>query len=103
RLKTPFSGIAISTLGVAISTFQGRPQGSILPEVSRYPLLGKWVHLFTDGAVDRGFGSASASGVLRDKNGNWILGKCFKRVMIQTDNPEMVKALQDIMMVDSGI
>ncbi|MBA0793446.1 hypothetical protein Gohar_017850 [Gossypium harknessii] len=59
---------------------------------------GKWVHLFTDGAVDRGSGSASASGVLRDQNGNWILG-----VMIKTDNPEVVKALQDNMMVDSGI
>ncbi|KAH1073067.1 hypothetical protein J1N35_025395 [Gossypium stocksii] len=38
--RPPFNGITISTLGIAISTIQRRLQGSKLPEVSRYPLMG---------------------------------------------------------------
>ncbi|MBA0737104.1 hypothetical protein Gogos_010580, partial [Gossypium gossypioides] len=32
------------------------------------------VHLFTNGAVNKGSGTASTSGVLRDQNRDWILG-----------------------------
>ncbi|KAG8502154.1 hypothetical protein CXB51_002169 [Gossypium anomalum] len=89
-----------------------------------------WMHLFIDGAVVRASGNASASGVVRDRDGNWILGfthylgrcshleaelwgildgvlillnKGYKRVKIQTDNLEVVKALNMEDNMDSGI
>ncbi|KAA3489594.1 reverse transcriptase [Gossypium australe] len=79
-----------------------------------------WVYFYYDGAVARLSGNASAGGVVRDRNGNWILGfthylsRCspfevelwaildgmltllnrgFKRVKIQTDNLEVFEAL----------
>lgn len=33
-----------------------------------------WMNLFTDGAVARISGNASVGGVVRDRNGSWILG-----------------------------
>lgn len=35
---------------------------------------GKWVHLFSDGAVERVTEKVVVGGVLQDKDGNWILG-----------------------------
>ncbi|MBA0819897.1 hypothetical protein Gohar_025622, partial [Gossypium harknessii] len=35
---------------------------------------GTWVHLFSDGAVERATGNASVRGVICDQAGNWILG-----------------------------
>ncbi|KAK5786060.1 hypothetical protein PVK06_040687 [Gossypium arboreum] len=79
-----------------------------------------WVHLFSDGAVARESGNASAGGVVRDQEGNWILGytyylgrcsplkaelwgildgihislsKGYKKVKLQTDNIEVVRIL----------
>ncbi|MBA0682421.1 hypothetical protein Goari_024144 [Gossypium aridum] len=89
-----------------------------------------WTHLFTDGAVTISDGSASARGVLWDQQVNWILGfnhylercsvfkaelwgildgllvflsKKFRRVTIQSDNLEVVKALQESWLTDSDI
>ncbi|KAK5810916.1 hypothetical protein PVK06_026233 [Gossypium arboreum] len=85
--------------------------------VNRVFLPANWVHLFTDGAVDRGFGATFVDGVLQDQNRDWILGynhfigKCtifeaklwgildgmlillskgYNGVMIHTDNLEVV-------------
>ncbi|MBA0853062.1 hypothetical protein Goshw_012969 [Gossypium schwendimanii] len=33
-----------------------------------------WVHLFTNGAVNRGSGATFAGGLLRDQNRDWVLG-----------------------------
>ncbi|MBA0702873.1 hypothetical protein Goari_026982, partial [Gossypium aridum] len=87
-----------------------------------------WVHLFTDGVVANDNGHASAGGVIRYHHGNWILGfthylgRCsvfevelwgildrflvllnrgFKRVIVQFDNLEVVKVLQDEAIMDS--
>ncbi|MBA0640394.1 hypothetical protein Goklo_023336 [Gossypium klotzschianum] len=38
------------------------------------PLVGEWAYLNTDGVVRVDSGAAAARGVLRDKNGEWILG-----------------------------
>ncbi|MBA0751503.1 hypothetical protein Gogos_000422 [Gossypium gossypioides] len=38
------------------------------------PLAGEWTYLNTDGVVRVDSGAAAAGGVLRDKNGEWILG-----------------------------
>ncbi|KAH1046624.1 hypothetical protein J1N35_037408 [Gossypium stocksii] len=89
-----------------------------------------WAYLFKDGAVARASGNAAAGGVVRDRYGNWILGfthylgrcspleaefwgildgiliilnKGYKRVKIQTNNLEVVKALNMEENVDSGI
>ncbi|KAA3488041.1 LINE-type retrotransposon LIb DNA [Gossypium australe] len=89
----------------------------------------KWVHLSSDGAVARIFGDAAAGGVVRDQDGNWILGythylgscspleaelwgvldgvlillnKGYKKVKIQTDNLEVIRALATKDMIDSG-
>ncbi|KAH1113745.1 hypothetical protein J1N35_007123 [Gossypium stocksii] len=89
-----------------------------------------WAYLFTDGAVAKASGNAAAGGVVRDRDGNWILGfthylgrcspleaefwgildgilivldKGHKRVKIQTDNLEVVKTLNMEGNVDSGI
>ncbi|MBA0636274.1 hypothetical protein Godav_025193, partial [Gossypium davidsonii] len=89
-----------------------------------------WVHLFSDGAVERATGKASAGGAIRDMEGNWIVGfnhflgnctpfeaelwgilngilvmlkKGYKRATIQTDNLEVIKALIEKEMEDSGI
>lgn len=35
---------------------------------------GTWVHLFSNGVVERAIGNASVGGVIRDQAGNWILG-----------------------------
>ncbi|KAA3474835.1 GTP cyclohydrolase 1-like [Gossypium australe] len=88
-----------------------------------------WVHLSSDRAVVRISGNASARGVVRDQNGNWILGfthflgrcsslevelwgvldgvlillnKGYKKVKIQTDNLEVVRVLSMEDIVDSG-
>ncbi|MBA0838106.1 hypothetical protein Goarm_010202 [Gossypium armourianum] len=63
------------------------------------------VHLLTDVVVARDSGNASTGGVLRDQLGNWILGfnRGHKRATIQTDNPDEVQALFDILLEDSGI
>ncbi|MBA0814379.1 hypothetical protein Gohar_020211 [Gossypium harknessii] len=53
-----------------------------------------WVHLFTDGAVDRGSGAASAGGVILDGMIT-SLSNGFNRVLIHTDNLEVGQALQD--------
>ncbi|KAA3453503.1 reverse transcriptase [Gossypium australe] len=87
-----------------------------------------WIHLSSDGAVARMFGNAAAGGVVRDRDGNWILGythymgscspleaelwsildgvltlmnKGYKRVKIQTDNLEVVRLLSTKDVVDS--
>ncbi|KAK5795421.1 hypothetical protein PVK06_036687 [Gossypium arboreum] len=89
-----------------------------------------WVHLFIDGAMARASENASAGGVVRDRDVNWILGfthylgrcspleaelwgildgilillnKGYKRVRIQTDNLEVVRALKMEETVDLGI
>ncbi|MBA0649846.1 hypothetical protein Goklo_017362, partial [Gossypium klotzschianum] len=67
-------------------------------------LTGYWTHLFTKGAVARENGSASAGGVAE----LWgildgllvLLSKGFERATIQTDNIDVVKALQDNMMAN---
>ncbi|MBA0553396.1 hypothetical protein Golob_012582, partial [Gossypium lobatum] len=96
---------------------------------TRVFLPANWVHLFTNGAVDRGSGATFAGGLLRDQNRDWVLGynyylgKCavfeaklwgildgmlillnkgYNRVMIHTDNLEVVQALQDNLL-ESGI
>ncbi|MBA0587057.1 hypothetical protein Gorai_000193 [Gossypium raimondii] len=66
--------------------------------------VGYWTHLFTKGAVARENGSASAGGVAE----LWgildgllvLLSKGFERATIQTDNIDVVKALEDNMMVN---
>ncbi|KAE8729875.1 hypothetical protein F3Y22_tig00003096pilonHSYRG00043 [Hibiscus syriacus] len=77
----------------------------------------EWIKAYSDGAVNLGDGSAAAGGVLRNHNGDWIvgfsrsLGKClvliaelwgahdtlvhalrlgFKSVVIEKDNAEVV-------------
>ncbi|KAK5772033.1 hypothetical protein PVK06_048294 [Gossypium arboreum] len=89
-----------------------------------------WVFLSTDGAVTRSSRNASAGGEVRDRDRHWILGftyflgrcspfevelwgildgililltKGYKRVRIQTDNIEVVRALSMEETVDSGI
>ncbi|MBA0857366.1 hypothetical protein Goshw_011428, partial [Gossypium schwendimanii] len=70
----------------------------------RGTLTGYWTHLFTKGVVARENGSAPASGV----DELWgildgllvLLSKGFKRATIQTDNIDVVKALQDNMMAN---
>ncbi|KAH1107514.1 hypothetical protein J1N35_011282 [Gossypium stocksii] len=88
-----------------------------------------WVLLFSDGAIAKDSRNASAGGVVRDRNGNWILGynhflgRCSpleaelwsihdgllillskgKKARIQTDNLEVVKILSMDAPVDSGI
>ncbi|MBA0845370.1 hypothetical protein Goarm_022122, partial [Gossypium armourianum] len=41
---------------------------------TRAPLTNNWIHLFIDGAMRRGSRSTFVDRVLRDQNGNWILG-----------------------------
>ncbi|KAL1152668.1 hypothetical protein V6Z11_A09G125900 [Gossypium hirsutum] len=92
-------------------------------------LADNWAHLFTDGAVARDSGNAAARSVIRDRSGNWILGfthylgrcspleaelwgildgilvslsKSYKKVRIQSDSLEVVKALSMEVLVDSG-
>ncbi|KAA3478688.1 LINE-1 reverse transcriptase isogeny [Gossypium australe] len=55
-----------------------------------------WVHLFSDGAVARVSENASVGGMVRDRDG-------YKRVKIQTDNLEVVRALSMEDTVDFGI
>ncbi|MBA0628426.1 hypothetical protein Godav_023151 [Gossypium davidsonii] len=113
NILTQFCGFA----GLRIST---RKRNIFFSKGVDDKLSENWVHLFTDGAVDRGFGAASAGGVLRDQNKDWILGynhyvkKCmvfeaevwgildgmlislskgFNRVMIHSNNLEVVQAL----------
>ncbi|KAG8493054.1 hypothetical protein CXB51_010395 [Gossypium anomalum] len=93
-------------------------------------LADNWVHLFADGAVTRDSGNAVAEGAIRDRSGNWILGftdylgrcsllevelwgildgilvslsKGYKKVRIQSDNLDVVKALSMEVSVDSSI
>ncbi|MBA0844999.1 hypothetical protein Goarm_022743, partial [Gossypium armourianum] len=54
------------------------------------------MHLFTDGVVARDNGNASTGGVLRDHKG-------IRMAIIQTDNLEVVRVLQDNAMADLGI
>ncbi|KAH1030700.1 hypothetical protein J1N35_042874 [Gossypium stocksii] len=96
----------------------------------RLHLAANWVHLFSDGVVARDSDNALPGGVVRDRNGNWILGynhflgRCspleaelwsihdgllillsrgYKKARIQTDNLEVVKTLSMEVPVDSGI
>ncbi|KAA3465251.1 LINE-type retrotransposon LIb DNA [Gossypium australe] len=89
-----------------------------------------WVLLSTDGAVTRDTSHAATGGVIRDKDGNWIirfgrfLGVCtsfeaevwsihdgillllnkgYRRALIQTDNLEVVQALNDMDMEEPEI
>lgn len=89
-----------------------------------------WVHLFSDGAVERITSSVAAERVIRDPNGNsvlgynWYLGNCtlfemkfwgildgllillnkwYKQATIQINNAGVVKALTDMEMKDSNI
>ncbi|MFQ6653809.1 hypothetical protein Gotur_025033 [Gossypium turneri] len=55
------------------------------------PLVGEWTYLNTDGVVRVDSGAAAARGVLRDKNGEWILGDA--KVVIQSNSLEAVKAI----------
>ncbi|MBA0684344.1 hypothetical protein Goari_025936 [Gossypium aridum] len=86
--------------------------------------------LSTDGAVARDSGYAGTRGVARDRDGNWIVGfthflrvyspfeaevwgildgifillnKGYRRVIILTDNLEIVQILSDLDLEDSGI
>ncbi|KAA3484878.1 putative LRR receptor-like serine/threonine-protein kinase [Gossypium australe] len=88
------------------------------------------VLLSTDGAVARDSGHAASRGVVRDREGNWIMGfgrylgvcspfevkawsildgillllnKGFRRVIIQTDSLEVVQALNDLGIKESGV
>ncbi|MBA0718067.1 hypothetical protein Golax_005834, partial [Gossypium laxum] len=88
------------------------------------------LYLFTDGAIEQGSRATPAGGVLLDQNRNLIfdynrfLGKCnifdaelrgivngmimslnngFNRVVIHTDNLEVVQALQDNLLGDLSI
>ncbi|MBA0610220.1 hypothetical protein Godav_011091, partial [Gossypium davidsonii] len=60
---------------------------------TRVFLPANWVHLFTNGAVDRGSGATFAGGLF----------KGYNRIMIHTDNLEVIQALQDNLLVKSGI
>ncbi|MBA0881047.1 hypothetical protein Goshw_027993 [Gossypium schwendimanii] len=60
-----------------------------------------WTHLFIDGAVAIGDGSASTRGILDGLL--VVLNKGFKRVTIQSDNLDVVKALQESWLTDSSI
>ncbi|MBA0729375.1 hypothetical protein Golax_020519, partial [Gossypium laxum] len=60
-----------------------------------YHYEGNWVYLFSDGVVARVSGNIFAGGVVRD------LG--YKKVRIQTDKLEVVRALSMEETVDSGI
>ncbi|KAK5795307.1 hypothetical protein PVK06_036568 [Gossypium arboreum] len=89
-----------------------------------------WIVLSTDGAVDRGSGHAAFGGVIRNRDGTWILGytcflgvcspfeaevwaildgilislaKGYRRVIIQTDNLEVAQILSDLRLEESGI
>ncbi|KAA3479950.1 reverse transcriptase [Gossypium australe] len=89
-----------------------------------------WVHLFTDGAVCSNSGIAASGGVVRDHEGNWIMGfnrflgvcspfeveiwgildgifillnKGYRRISIVTDNLEVVQNLSAPNSRDSGI
>ncbi|MBA0574654.1 hypothetical protein Golob_001842, partial [Gossypium lobatum] len=89
-----------------------------------------WVFLSTDGVVARDSGYAATRGVVRDHNGNWIMGftrflgvcspfeaevwsilngflillnKGYRRAIILTDNLEVAQILTDLDLEDSGI
>ncbi|KAL1127374.1 hypothetical protein V6Z11_A13G174800 [Gossypium hirsutum] len=58
-----------------------------------------WVSLHTDGAVARNSGYVASGGVARDKEGNWIV----RRILILSDNFEVVKTLSDLDLEESEI
>ncbi|KAH1108896.1 hypothetical protein J1N35_012664 [Gossypium stocksii] len=89
-----------------------------------------WILLSTDGAVTRDFGLAVFGGVVRDSEGNWIMGfghylgvcspfeakvwgildgillplnKGYRQIIIQTNSLEVVQALKDKGMEETGI
>ncbi|KAA3460126.1 reverse transcriptase [Gossypium australe] len=88
-----------------------------------------WVFLYSDGAVERDSENGAAGGVVRDRDGNWVvgythyLGKCspleaelwsildgvfilinrgYKKIKIRSDNLEVVRILSTKDMADSG-
>ncbi|MBA0800863.1 hypothetical protein Gohar_011275, partial [Gossypium harknessii] len=89
-----------------------------------------WVLLNSDGIVKLDLGIGAAGGVVCDRNGDWIfgydrhLGQCsvfnaelwgildglmllqkqgYKKVVIQSDNLQVVKAIQDNLLEDSNL
>ncbi|MBA0669491.1 hypothetical protein Goklo_000017 [Gossypium klotzschianum] len=89
-----------------------------------------WVYLSTNGVVARDLGYASTGGVVRDHDGNWIVGftrflrvcspfeaevwsildrifillnKGYRRAIILTDNVEVVQILTNLNLEDSRI
>ncbi|KAG8486120.1 hypothetical protein CXB51_019453 [Gossypium anomalum] len=87
--------------------FLGEDRPTTTNSGTRHHLADNWVHLFSDGAVARDSGNASAEGVAEF----WgildgiliLLSKGYKKVRVQSDNLEVVKALSMDISVDSGI
>ncbi|MBA0768016.1 hypothetical protein Gotri_016861, partial [Gossypium trilobum] len=93
-------------------------------------LTGNWVLLNSDGIVKLDLGIGAAGEVVCDSNGDWIFGydrnlgqcsvfdaelwgildglmllqkQCYKKVVIQFDNLQVVKAIQDNLLEDSNL
>ncbi|KAA3485757.1 reverse transcriptase [Gossypium australe] len=105
------------------------PKSNATPPKHPQHSSGNWVFLFSDGAVARDSGTGAAGGVVRDRDGRWVLGyshylgKCspleaelwgildgvfilinkgYKKIKIRSDNLEMVRILSTEDMTEFG-
>ncbi|KAK5775656.1 hypothetical protein PVK06_043574 [Gossypium arboreum] len=72
------------------------------------PLAEEWIYLNIDGAVRVDLGVAAAGGVLREKNGEWILGynkylvKAIHRSVLKTSNSALIRRIHLILSQESN-
>ncbi|KAA3488057.1 RNA-directed DNA polymerase (Reverse transcriptase) [Gossypium australe] len=81
--------------------FNTSPKLNVTPPEHLQHRSENWIFLFSDGVVARDSGNGAAGGVVRDRNGNWVLGG-YKKIKNRTDNLEVVRILSTEDMADSG-